>query len=122
MHVQTYLQHNLRISSIRFMFLKNELFNILYIFSIFPQSIHIITRIFGPSFPSHLQYLPSSSSAPLDFFSTGCSLNIVYFSKNFRKVATSPSPELGCYWLYKKSVMYRDVGEGGVAVNCENFS
>ena len=27
---------------------------------------------------------------------------IVYFSKNSRKFATSPSPVLGCYWLYKK--------------------
>ena len=24
------------------------------------------------------------------------------FSKNSRKFATSPSPELGCHWLYKK--------------------
>ena len=29
---------------------------------------------------------------------TGCLLN----SKNSRKFATSPSPALGCYWLYKK--------------------
>ena len=35
--------------------------------------------------------------------STGCSLNIVLFYKNSRKFATSPSPALGCYWLYKKS-------------------
>ena len=33
---------------------------------------------------------------------TGRSLNIVFFSKNSRKFATSPSPALGCYWLYKK--------------------
>ena len=33
---------------------------------------------------------------------TGCSLNIVFFPKNSRKFATSPSPALGCYWLYKK--------------------
>ena len=33
---------------------------------------------------------------------TGCSSIIVYFSKNSRKFATSPSPALGCYWLYKK--------------------
>ena len=33
---------------------------------------------------------------------TGCSLNIVFFSKNSRKFATSTSPALGCYWLYKK--------------------
>ena len=32
---------------------------------------------------------------------TGCSLNIVFISKNFRKFATSPSPAFGCYWLYK---------------------
>ena len=25
-----------------------------------------------------------------------------FFPKNFRMLATSPSPELGCYWLYKK--------------------
>ena len=25
-----------------------------------------------------------------------------FFSKNIRKFATSPSPILGCYWLYKK--------------------
>ena len=31
---------------------------------------------------------------------TGCSLNIVFFSKNSLKFATSPSPALGCYWLY----------------------
>ena len=34
--------------------------------------------------------------------STGCSSNIVFFSKNFHYLATSPSPALGCYWLYKK--------------------
>ena len=28
---------------------------------------------------------------------TGCSLNIVVFSKNSRKFATSSSPALGCY-------------------------
>ena len=61
---------------------------------------------------------------------TGCSLNIVFFSKTPRKFATSPSPALGCYWLYKKlpatrivlrafKVSNSDVGEGGVAVNCE---
>ena len=33
---------------------------------------------------------------------TGCSSNIVFFPKNSRKFATSPSPALGCYWLYKK--------------------
>ena len=33
---------------------------------------------------------------------TGCSLNIVFLSKNSRKFATSPSPALGCYWSYKK--------------------
>ena len=33
---------------------------------------------------------------------TGCSSNIVFFSENPRKFATSPSPALGCYWLYKK--------------------
>ena len=33
---------------------------------------------------------------------TGCSLNIVFFSKNSRKFVTSPSPALVCYWLYKK--------------------
>ena len=26
----------------------------------------------------------------------------MFFSKNSRKFATSPSPALGCYWLYKK--------------------
>ena len=58
------------------------------------------------------------------------------FFKNSRKFATSPSPALGCYWLYNKNyqpkgvtvhshcvesseVSYTDVGEGGVAVNCE---
>ena len=25
-----------------------------------------------------------------------------FFSKNSRKFAPSPSPALGCYWLYKK--------------------
>ena len=59
----------------------------------------------------------------------------VFFSKNSRKFATSPSPALGCYWLYKKLPanrsdctialrweLYSDVGE--VAVKCEkhNFS
>ena len=34
--------------------------------------------------------------------STGCSLNIVFFCQDFLKFATSPSPALGCYWLYKK--------------------
>ena len=64
-----------------------------------------------------------------------CSLNIVFFSKNSRKFATSPSPALGCYWSYKKlpanrsyftlalrwdlKVSYSDVGEIEVAVNCE---
>ena len=33
---------------------------------------------------------------------TGGSLNIVFFSKNFRKSATSPSPAFGCYLLKKK--------------------
>ena len=64
-------------------------------------------------------------------------LNIVFFSKNSRKFATSPSPALGCYLLYKKlpanrseytlalrrvralKVSYSDVGEGGVVVICE---
>ena len=32
---------------------------------------------------------------------TGCSSNIVIFSKNSLKFATSPSPTLGCYWLCK---------------------
>ena len=55
-----------------------------------------------------------------------------FFFKNSRKFATSPSPALGCFWLYKKlkpigvtvhshfvialKVSYNDVGEGGVAV------
>ena len=34
--------------------------------------------------------------------STGCSLNIVFFSKSSQKIATFPSPALGCHWLYKK--------------------
>ena len=34
--------------------------------------------------------------------STGCSLNIVFFSKNSWKFATSPSATLGYYLLYKK--------------------
>ena len=55
---------------------------------------------------------------------------------DFSKILeTSPSPALGCYWLYKKlpanrsdytrialralKVPYSDVGDGGVAVNCE---
>ena len=62
---------------------------------------------------------------------------IIYcvFPKNYRKFATSPSPELGCYWLYQKnssqlewlytllrwelwrSLTAIDVDEGGVAVN-----
>ena len=67
---------------------------------------------------------------------TGWSLNIVFFSKNSRKFATSPSTVLGCYWLNKKiptigvtlhshcvesfeGLLHSDVGEGGVAVNCE---
>ena len=33
------------------------------------------------------------------FFDTGCSLNIVFFPKNFQYFATSPSPALGYYWL-----------------------
>ena len=33
---------------------------------------------------------------------TGCSLNIVFLSKNSRKLATSPSSAFGCYLLYKK--------------------
>ena len=64
---------------------------------------------------------------------TGCSLNIVFFSKNPRKFATSPSPSLGCYWLYKEGVtvhshcvesLQRCRREGGIAVKCEehNFS
>ena len=55
-----------------------------------------------------------------------CSLNIVSFSMNSRKVATAPSPALGCYLWYKKlqaskalKVSYSNVDEGGVAVNCE---
>ena len=58
----------------------------------------------------------------------------MFFSKNSRKFASSPSPALGCYWLYKKlssigvyahialralTVSYSDVGEGGDAVKCE---
>ena len=38
---------------------------------------------------------------------TGCSLNIVFFSKNSRKFATSPSQALGCYMLYKN---YQPIG------------
>ena len=51
-----------------------------------------------------------------------------FFPKNSRKFATSPSPALGCYWLFialrALKVTYLDVGEGGAAVNCEkhNFS
>ena len=37
----------------------------------------------------------------IDSYSTECSLNIVFFSKNSPKFA-SPSPALGCYWLFKK--------------------
>ena len=37
-----------------------------------------------------------------NFSHKGCSLNIVFFSKNSQKFATSPSPVLGCYWLYNK--------------------
>ena len=28
--------------------------------------------------------------------------SVCFLSKNSRKFATSPSPALGCYWLYKK--------------------
>ena len=68
-------------------------------------------------------------------WATVCSLNIVLFPKNSRKFVTSPSPAPGCYWLYKTLpanwsdctlafrwelwMSYRDVGEAGVAVNCE---
>ena len=38
---------------------------------------------------------------------TGCSLTIVFFSENSRKIATSPSPALCCYWSYKKLPAYR---------------
>ena len=38
---------------------------------------------------------------------TECSLHIVFFSKNSGKFATSPSPALGCYWLYKN---YQPIG------------
>ena len=39
----------------------------------------------------------------LSLSATGCSLNIVFFSKDSRKFATtSPSLALVCYWLYKK--------------------
>ena len=57
------------------------------------------------------------------------------FSKNSRKFATSPSPALACFWLYRKLPSNRsdctlelrwelwrslsDVGEGLVALNCE---
>ena len=56
------------------------------------------------------------------------------FSKNSRKFATSPSPALDCYCLYKNyqpiglytrialralGASYSDVGEGGDTVNCE---
>ena len=66
---------------------------------------------------------------------TGCSLDIVFFSNNSQKFATSSFPALGCYWLYKNyqpigvavhshcvralKVSYSDVGKGGVAENCE---
>ena len=33
---------------------------------------------------------------------TGCSLNIVFFSKNFKYFVISPWSALGCYWLYRK--------------------
>ena len=33
---------------------------------------------------------------------TECSLNIVFFSKNFSIFSTSPSWALDCYWLYRK--------------------
>ena len=61
---------------------------------------------------------------------------MVFFSKNSRKFATSPSPALNYYWLYKnyqpirvtvhlhsvesfEGLLQRCIGEGGVAVNSE---
>ena len=45
---------------------------------------------------------PPRSTCLLCSSNTGCSLNIVFFSKNSRKFATSSSPAIDCYWLYKK--------------------
>ena len=63
---------------------------------------------------------------------TGCSLNIVFSSKNSRKFATSltrqHSAAIGCtknyqpiglYTRIASRVSYSDVGEGGLAVKCE---
>ena len=53
-------------------------------------------------------------------YGTGCSLNFVFFSKNSRKFATSPSPALYTrIALRALKVSYSDVGEEGVTVNCE---
>ena len=38
---------------------------------------------------------------------TGRALNIVFFSKNSLKFATTPSPALRCFWLYKKLIANR---------------
>ena len=78
-----------------------------------------IERVFFLIFYSHIQ---------------GIHYILCFFSKNSRKFATSPSPALGCYWLYKKwpanrsdctlamrwelRRFYNDLGEGGVALNC----
>ena len=66
---------------------------------------------------------------------TGYSLNIMFFSKNSCKFATSPLTAIGCtenfsQWLCTRiplralKVSYSNVGEGGVSVNYErnNFS
>ena len=52
-------------------------------------------------------YVSLSLLTHLVSYATGCSLNSVFFSKNSRKFATSPSPALGCYWLYKN---YQPIG------------
>ena len=64
---------------------------------------------------------------------TGCSLNIMFYSKISRKFANSHSGAIGCTKNYKpigvtvhsrcvesfKGLLHSDIGEGGVAVNCE---
>ena len=110
--------------------------------------VKILRVMFPLNLHSHPPTLPATPSGRC---TSGVSTPLVFdrmlskycvFSKNSRKFSNSPSPALGCYWLYKKlvanrsdgtlsllclralEVSYSDVGEGRAAVNYEkhNFS
>ena len=87
------------------------LFHPLYHFQVQSFSITDLFPSFKSPSMSRCTFLCPSDDVRLVIFvfgshklrpGTGISLNIVFFSKNSRKFASSPSPAIGCYyWLYK---------------------